>query len=71
MTDGVAMYHESYWLNVYSTSSGQWAGQVSKGDEVVCGISGCRSPADVERAAYDQFPEIEEVVLGSVPVLKG
>lgn len=61
------MHDEAYWLNVYPAKSGQWAGRVSKGDEVILGIVGCSSPEQVEEAAYEQFPDLEEVILGSCP----
>lgn len=61
------MYDDAYWLSVYPASSGQWAGRVSKGSELICGIAGCSSPEQVQQAAYDQFPDIEEIVLGSSP----
>lgn len=58
------MYQDKYWLNVYPAGSGQWAGQVSLGDELMLGIAGCSSPEEVEEAAYEQFPEIEDVMRG-------
>lgn len=57
------MYQGSYWLKVYVAESGQWAGQVFKGDDLVLGIAGCCSSAQVQDEAYHQFPDIEEVVL--------
>lgn len=57
------MYESSYWLKVYVAESGQWAGQVFKGDDLVLGIAGCCSSAQVQDEAYHQFPDIEEVVL--------
>ena len=56
------MYEETYWLNVYPNLRGQWAGRVSKGDELIRAIDGCSSADQVEAIACDQFDDIEEVV---------
>lgn len=61
------MYKDCYWLRVFVAPSGQWAGQVYKGDEIICGIAGCTSQREVEDTAYEQFPDLEEIVLGSLP----
>lgn len=61
------MHDDAYWLIVYPAGSGQWAGRVSKGEEMICGIAGCASREQVEEDAYEQFPDIEEVVLGYGP----
>lgn len=61
------MSQDAYWLNVYTVRSGQWAGQVFKGEEMVCGIAGCFSSDQVEEAAYEQFPDIDEVMFGQRP----
>lgn len=61
------MSRDAYWLSVYRAESGQWAGQVFKGQDLVCGIAGLASSDQVEEEAYEQFPDIDEVMFGQRP----